>query len=539
MEARYQRKLQSGENYNHFFPTATGKNVTIRGNADVSHTLELIPKVVKDTLHQTTQLAHHLKGNTLNETCENIWDFVYQHIAYQKDEDGKEQIRSPARTWKDRKHGVDCDCYTTFISSLLTNLNIPHVYRITKYFKPHYQHIYPIVPLPNGKHITIDCVVEKYNYEEPYSAKKDTKMDLQYLNGIEEEETLFTQADNVDVQDLIGFDYEFEMGDLGRRKSKAVSSYEPKHRSKVGNVLHKVIHVANKANPATVLLRNGVLASMKLNIFKVAQRLKWAYLSDADAQKKGVDMAKFQRLKNVRAKLESIFYGSGGKPESLKNAILKGKGNKGHEVNGFGGYEDELSDLGDPATGAALASATAVIASIAGVLKSIGNLFPKHDEASQDFENTESANDQSTTSSTSIDEKKTVEPSITEEGKANPQSNVAPSSETDNTSNQTAMMRTTNPANKEASATDEKSDDDTNKKDGESMWDKNKKWMKPTLIGVGSVGLLFLGYKVLNANKPKASPTKSKSLNGVRKRKKSQPKKTHHKKRTVHKQSLF
>jgi hypothetical protein len=273
-----------------------------------------------------------------------------------------------------------------------------------------------------------------------------------------------------------------------------------------------------------VLLRNGLLASMKLNIFKVAQRLKWAYLTDADAKAKGVDMSKFERLKKVRAKLEGIFFSSGGKPENLKNAILKGKGNRGHEVQGFEGYDDEL---GDPATGASLASATAVIASIAGILKSIGNIFPKKEGGAKDFENTENG-EQGAISPTSLDEKKTVEPSITEEGKANPESNVSPESN-GNTSNPSTMMKVAN-----STAQDEKTTDDS-----ESMWEKNKKWMKPTLIGVGGAGLLFLGYKVLASNKPKATSSRAKPINGISKRKKASARKSSHKKKTIHKKSLF
>jgi hypothetical protein len=237
-------------------------------------------------------------------------------------------------------------------------------------------------------------------------------------------------------------------------------------------------------------------------------------------------------LKKVRAKLETIYYGSGGKPENLKNAILKGKGNKGHDVSGFSGYDDELSDLGEPATGAAIASATAVIASIAGILKGIGNIFPKKEEGSEDFENTESS-EQGATSSTNLDEKKTVAPSITDEGKANPESNVAPSGE----SNLTAMMKTSNPESKDSKT--EEDDDDPKKKEGEGIWEKNKKWMKPTLIGVGGVGLLALGYKVITSRKPTPTTPKSKPLNGARKRKKTIPKKSTPHKKTIHKQSLF
>ncbi|OED38578.1 hypothetical protein AB832_04515 [Flavobacteriaceae bacterium (ex Bugula neritina AB1)] len=45
--------------------------------------------------------------------------------------------------------------------------------RITKYGgKQHFQHVYPIVPTKNG-HITLDCVTDRFNYEVPYSEKRD------------------------------------------------------------------------------------------------------------------------------------------------------------------------------------------------------------------------------------------------------------------------------------------------------------------------------------------------------------------------------
>jgi hypothetical protein len=281
MEARYNRKLKSGVEYNHLIPQAEVKTLTVRKNAEVKDTVAFIPRVVKETLYQTEKLAPLLLGNSVHDTCKNIWHFVYEHIAYRKDKEGYEQIRSPARVWHDRKSGVDCDCYTTFISSLLMNLQIPHTLRITKYNKPQFQHIYPIVPIGNGKYITIDCVVEQFNYEEPFSQKQDTKMDLEYLNGLDGEEIVFSEnATSIDAEELMGND-DMLLGDLGRRNKKANS---PSIRGKP-KILSKVLHAVNKANPATLLLRNGVLASMKLNLFGVAQKLKWSYLSDAEANK--------------------------------------------------------------------------------------------------------------------------------------------------------------------------------------------------------------------------------------------------------------
>ena len=184
MEANRKRNIQSGERYSHLFPEAAKATSRIRKDANVYHTVAFIPKVVNETLSQTKRIAEQLKANTLRETCNNIWQFVYRHIAYKKDEDGYEQIRSPARAWHDRFAGVDCDCYSVFISSILTNLKIKHSLRITKYHRDYFQHIYPIVPNENG-YITIDCVTDKFDFEVPFSEKKDYPMELQYLNGFD------------------------------------------------------------------------------------------------------------------------------------------------------------------------------------------------------------------------------------------------------------------------------------------------------------------------------------------------------------------
>jgi hypothetical protein len=217
--------VRKGYEYDSYFPRAQGGTITKKKGATVSDTIRFIPMVVYDTLFHTKRFANEvIKADTLHETCKNIWEFVFKHIAYKKDEDGKEQVRSPARAWHDRHNyqGVDCDCYTVFISSILTNLKIKHVLRITKYEEDHFQHIYPIVPIGNGKHITIDCVVKSFNYEEPYTEKKDTAMDLEYLNGVGD------RNNNHDTEDLMGMMSEreamTELGRLFKRKSSGGDS---------------------------------------------------------------------------------------------------------------------------------------------------------------------------------------------------------------------------------------------------------------------------------------------------------------------------
>jgi hypothetical protein len=49
------------------------------------------------------------------------------------------------------------------------------------------------------------------------------------------------------------------------------------------------------------------------------------------------------------------------------------------------------------------------------------------------------------------------------------------------------------------------------------MWEKNKKWLKPTLIGLGGLALLFGGHKAYEAHK--AAETAPKALSGVKPKK--------------------
>jgi hypothetical protein len=313
MEAGRKRNIRSGEGYTHLFPKAEGENKTIRKNADVTHTVAFIPKVVHETLHHTKAIAKRLKGTTTYETCSNIWHFVYQHISYRKDQDGYEQIRSPARAWHDREKGVDCDCYSVFISSILTNLQIPHILRITKYHRDYFQHIYPVVVL-NGKEIPIDCVTDQFNYEVPYSEKKDYPMDLQYLNGFDESDLgqLFgkkkAKAKTASAILPVPKKTTSLLSKLKGKKpdsSSPVRTIQPKEKKK--GLIKKVVNKVNKVNPATVLLRNGILAAMKLNVKNIAKRLRWSYLTPQAASSKGIDPAKFQRLLATRQKLEKIF----------------------------------------------------------------------------------------------------------------------------------------------------------------------------------------------------------------------------------------
>ena len=518
MQANHQRKIESGATYEHLFPQAEGKEVMLKWDANVWDTLAQIPKIVYDTLGDTKGIAKLLKGKTLNETCQNIWDFVYHHIQYRHDEEGVEQLRRPARTWMDRVRGVDCDCYTIFISSVLSNLHIPHTYRIAKYKnKDYYQHIYPIVPTKNGSYITLDCVVNEYDYEEPFTQKHDTNMNLSYLNGVDTEEkenSLMAINPHSDIAHLPDFQ---DFDGLGKTN----------FFDKIGDGVKKGLHAANLVNPGMALLRLGVLASMKLNLFQVSKNLRWAYLTDEQAKEKGLDLDKVNHLRSILKKIEDIFYGAGGKPENLKKEILTGRGNRDKEVsvNGLGESDDFMgtddydentplkellsgvfeeesrqnetatNGLGVVATSAAIAAVSALIGTIAAAIKKLGSL--KQGGGSDTTNTDDNTNDMSNNNSNN--------PAT---GRKAGNRLPAP---TDNSTN---------------GASDTTDDGSNNTQAPQTFSEKAKDWvhkhpMQATVIGVATVGLISLGIVELHQHlkKKKQKQGQQAALSGVSRKK--------------------
>jgi hypothetical protein len=589
MEATKKRNIKSGSEYDKLFPKSEGDNKTIRRNANVTHTVSFIPKVVSETLNQTEAIARRLKGSSVYETCSNIWHFVYQHINYKKDEEGYEQIRSPARSWHDRFQGVDCDCYSTFISSILTNLGITHLLRITKYQKDYFQHIYPVVKNGN-REIIIDCVTDKFDYEVPYSEKKDYPMDLQYLNGFDGdgmEELGKIVKRNMAKNKSASLPKAAKKIKTKSNLKKATSSGSsvPPVKKKKKGILKKVVSKINKINPATILLRNGVLVSMKLNIKNVAGRLRWSYLTPEQAAAKGIILEKFQKLVATRQKLENIFTVAGGKVDNLRKAILGGKGNKDKAVNGLGmlpmiewsGYMNEytpldqilgpetyyseniegmegLGQLGEPITLTSIAAAAGVIAGIVSALKQVGDIFGGKGKGTEDFDesktdapenNVNSASTNSSaqlpdttnnsiipnnSSSETFDEKSSQE---TNSSNALVKTSDTNSSTEVDESNETGV--TTTKANSVSTTSDDSKDDTgtTPPDEKQTFWDKNKTWLKPVAIGVGGLTLIAVGFHLMKGKaQNKSSPPHS--LSGVPHKKKKKKKNHHRSHKTKH-----
>jgi len=174
LTARTERRVRSKADYQHLIAPLGSLDRTdpiVNPNGNVDETLYLMKDIVSRTKADTRKLAAHLKGSSLEGTCRNIFNFVYTYIQYEPDSAFAEQLRRPLRTLHDQKG--DCDCYSILIGSILANLGIPFVWRVTAYNnKPNFQHVYVIVPTSKG-YITVDPVLDNFNEEKPFSKNKD------------------------------------------------------------------------------------------------------------------------------------------------------------------------------------------------------------------------------------------------------------------------------------------------------------------------------------------------------------------------------
>ena len=185
------RNILDGTEFNRFFPFKPDHtDPIVHRDGTVEDAVEVMAQVAERYKGDTALIAPFLQGKTVEETAENIWNFIYTYIQYREDQDGIEQIRRPLRAWTDRESGIDCDCMSVFTSSILKNLDIPHYFRITKYGGPEFQHVYVIIPQTrmNGtrNYVVIDGVIDGFNKEKKFSAHKDFNingMKIQTLNG--------------------------------------------------------------------------------------------------------------------------------------------------------------------------------------------------------------------------------------------------------------------------------------------------------------------------------------------------------------------
>jgi hypothetical protein len=258
------RVIKPGWEYINLIPRATMTENVVARNGNVRDTVHVMAQVVHKYKHQLEKIAPLLKGVTLEDTCRKVFNFFHDHYQYINDEKGLEQLKSPARFFADRFTGGDCDDFSISVSSALCLLNIPHYIRVTAYDHD-WQHVYIIVPEPSGGYYTIDCVLDQFDAEKPFSKKFDYKMNpnsnalsgipIVVLSGVEaigaynpELDAILNGADFNEVNTLLG------LGSVPNQKQMDDSLY--KHLVRTRDYILK--------NPNDLLFQGGAKANLRM-----------------------------------------------------------------------------------------------------------------------------------------------------------------------------------------------------------------------------------------------------------------------------------
>jgi len=112
----------------------------------------------------------------------------------------------------------------------------------------------------------------------------------------------------------------------------------------------KAVRFATRFTPITALGRGGALLLTKMNAFGYATRLAPALLPDAEAQNL-FKPESIQKAKDGWIKTQRAWKNLGGKPEKLKEAILKGYKKKPEKLKEPTQEEKEFSNVAEPISG--------------------------------------------------------------------------------------------------------------------------------------------------------------------------------------------
>lgn len=271
------------------------------------------------------KIAPKFVGKNIKQTCKNLYDFLLANTHYVIESNDYQTLRSPGailHLGKNPNVGVDCKSYSLFIGGCLSALQrmgktINWCYRFASYRPgdklPH--HVFVVVNPGTQNEIWVDPVVQPFDYKKQYFYKidKTPTMALYQISGI------------------------------GR--TKRTKAQKEQHKAEVKEKIKKDIKKAGKVvvkfAPITVAGRNSFLLLVKLNVFKLAEKLSLA------EQKAPGELKKFwQNL--------------GGSWESLKKNI------------NIGGRKHGASIGSDPATATAIASALPILVKIREFLKKLG-----------------------------------------------------------------------------------------------------------------------------------------------------------------------
>lgn len=153
--------------YDGFFTPA--EDNTAFAGFGLKDTKKLIAEYCRKYWRDCIPIAQHLKGDSLLQSCFNLWHWMRHNIRYEYDRDGREEVRSPRRVWQDRHRGVDCDCLSVFAWCVLYAMGYNPAFELVAFKnKPDFSHIFI-----NCDGVVVDRVWYVFNSRPPGVTKRE------------------------------------------------------------------------------------------------------------------------------------------------------------------------------------------------------------------------------------------------------------------------------------------------------------------------------------------------------------------------------
>lgn len=269
-------------------------------------------------------------------TAKHLFDFCKKNINYVIEKGTDQTLRSPGAILINGKG--DCKQYSQFIGGVLDSINrlykhVNWVYRFAAYNNnKEIQHVF-IVMIYNNKEYWIDPVLNFFNERKEYKYKKDKKMALYKISGVEN----FEDPNNIeDYNDEIGswlsdrFKHTWvEKNIINKIRIKDVS---------IKNFTHFLVSVVSFTS------RQAFLAIVSFNSFNLGKAIAKGIIKDR------------QKIKNFWENIGGDF-----------DALLRAVNNRQSEFKVSG------NRIGvEPVSTATAVAASPIIAAIVAVLKELG-----------------------------------------------------------------------------------------------------------------------------------------------------------------------
>jgi hypothetical protein len=294
----------------------------------------------KDNQADAKKIAKYFCGRDERETARNIFNFLKAEIVYEVEPSTKQSVKSISRFLADGKG--DCKHFTNFANSILSACGYEPVYRFAGYSNKGLQHTYTFLPKSNT---VLDAVLPSFDTEKTPTIKKDYKMSLYKLSGIQPE------------SEISGVNFTKIKDGLKKASTKTNTA--------VNKAVKQIPDVANKITQGMktttlAIPRTAFTGLVALNFRGLATSLKKL------VDKKGKEGLKW-------------WLDLGGNRDTLMDVISTGSTKKRilgiqEETDAFnevyGGYSGDGVYIGEPVTIAtAIATATPILIQVEKILK--------------------------------------------------------------------------------------------------------------------------------------------------------------------------